>query len=106
MRNEEFEQYLNITFKEINNLLIIKGNEYSPDHNDRFHNFRMGARILGVQKEQVMMMYATKHMASILDIINNVNNRIPDAEKITEKFNDMISYLIIMKASLLKEIGE
>lgn len=104
-----FNLLLQERLQDIETTLINKGREYVRGE-DRFHNFKKGAKILkllmpDIEIEHVMFFYATKHLVSILDILNDSKNAEKlNKEIINEKFGDLINYLIMIEISLLDKI--
>lgn len=63
------------------------------------HNFEQGAKITGQIREKVLFGFALKHHISIADMRDDIEKGlIPTKEKVEEKFNDAIIYLILEKA--------
>jgi hypothetical protein len=98
-----FDDVVHNRLNEISNTLIRKAKEYATN-TDRFHNFRTAARIKMETPERALLGIWMKHLVSILDIIDWVEQY---PEKITEaiineKIGDNINYLILLEG-LLKE---
>lgn len=99
-----FESVVNDTLSDIQNKLIIKGKEYRRN-NDVFHNFHEGMKITGQTREDIIWGFALKHFISIQDIKNDLKQgKIPTEEVLNEKYNDLITYLLIEKASIMDKI--
>lgn len=88
----------------LNNLkekLLVKGKEYIRN-NDPFHNFNTGAAITGQTREDIIWGFALKHFISIQDIKSDLKKEIkPNKETLDEKYNDLIVYLLLEKASII-----
>lgn len=94
-------------------VLASKNKEYASD-SDKLHNFKRAADMLRCTPEKALIGMATKHIISILDIVDKIEhyyNTIPDVKPseintpismIEEKIGDAINYLILLEA-LLKE---
>jgi protein tyrosine/serine phosphatase len=105
-QSDKFDQVVEETLNELRKLLIIKGNEYLRNGNV-YHNFEEGAKISGLSREKVLDGFLLKHEISIKDMTNDLDNGIvPSIEKITEKFNDNLIYLLIKKAMLIERANE
>lgn len=103
-RNEHFEEVVANTLAEVKELLIVKGKEYRRNYNV-YHNFDQGARIKGITPEKVLDGFLLKHEVSIADMTNDIDKGIlPSKEKVEEKFNDNIIYLLIKKAMILNRL--
>ena len=91
-----------MTFEHINELLATKGEEYSSTTN-RFENFLEGARVEDKQPEYVLWYMMLKHWLSIAKFKRelNSNKRRPFAMW-CEKIDDIITYLILLKAMVAK----
>ena len=97
MKTEEFNQLLEERIRITKTILSKKGDEYATE--DRLHNFKVAARINHCTQAQALWGMATKHLVSIIDIIDG---REFSDEIIDEKITDMINYLILLEA-VLKE---
>lgn len=97
---ELFDREIEITLKEIQNLLLVKGKEYSRN-NDPFHNFNEGSKITGKNPYEVLDGFFLKHYISYRDMLDDISRKkIIDPAKVDEKFNDMITYLLLQKAMI------
>lgn len=105
---EDFNKMIDIRVQQIKDTLISKQGEYSRNNN-ALHNFERGGDILGISRERCILSYATKHLTSIFDLVNdleegNAEGRVTK-EIINEKVGDMINYLILLEASLYNSIS-
>ena len=89
----------------INSVLVSKGKEYAND-DDRFINFRDGARMTRSSPEEVLWFYMTKHTVSVKKIIDEVDSNLASKELIQEKIGDMINYLILLEGMLYERHKE
>jgi hypothetical protein len=98
-------QFDEILIRRLNNtesVLKSKGKEYATN-NDRYHNFRVAARVLNTTPEKALLGMAAKHLVSILDIVENSSKgELINEAHLDEKIGDMINYLILLEG-LLKE---
>lgn len=67
-----------------------KNAKYAPC-DDALRNFHVGAEIMGVNTAECCWGYATKHISSLRDRIQN--NNWDDLEDVKEKIQDIINYL-------------
>jgi hypothetical protein len=104
--NISFDQVVEETLNQLRELLIVKGKEYCRNGNV-YHNFDEGAKISGLSREKVLDGFLLKHEVSIKDMTNDLDQGIiPSIDKITEKFNDNLIYLLIKKAMLIERANE
>ena len=102
MTEEKFEEVFNLFVKLQKEILTRKSGEYSRN-NDKLHNFKRAGQCLNCSPEKALSGMATKHLVSILDIIDDVEEgKIPDLALIEEKLVDYGNYIILLYA-LLKE---
>lgn len=104
MNVTRFNKLVDDTVKQIKEVLVSKGKEYSKDEN-KLHNFDVGARMTGESREKVLHGMALKHHISISDIRNDAaKGKLPTIEMVNEKFGDAINYLILEKACIVDRI--
>ena len=102
--SSEFDSVVSKTLIDIRDLLITKGKEYRRNGNV-YHNFEQGAAMTGMSREKVLDGFLLKHEISINDMTNDLESGIlPTREKVEEKFNDNLIYLLIKKAMILDRI--
>lgn len=96
---EQWQSLLKETVEAINNLSKSKGAEYAHG-DDRLDNFRRGAKAVGVSMEVVWRIYAGKHWDAITTYVQDINEgkTRERSEPITGRINDLIVYLILLKA--------
>jgi len=105
-QGSEFDSVVSKTLIDIRDLLITKGKEYRRNGNV-YHNFEQGAAMTGMSREKVLDGFLLKHEISINDMTNDLESGIlPTREKVEEKFNDNLIYLLIKKAMILDRIDE
>lgn len=103
-QEQEFEEQVEVTLKNIRDLLITKGKEYRRNNNP-YYNFEVGARITGETPEKVLHGFLLKHLVSMADIRNDISSGIEiNPDKVEEKWDDALVYLIIEKAMILSRI--
>jgi len=78
-----------------------KGMEYSRNE-DKLHNFKRAAKMLGVTPEMALVGMMAKHLVSILDMVDDLQYRDsrPAPELLAEKMNDTHNYLYLLEALL------
>lgn len=88
------------TFDHIDRLLGTKGAEYSSDTN-RFENFLDAGRSENMPPEKALWYMMLKHYISIRKFVMElVTDRRRSVDKWSEKIDDMIAYLILLKAMI------
>lgn len=111
MEHEKFIKLLDKTIEDIRNVLNKKNAEYSSGK-DKLHNFKRAAKMLQCSPEKALIGMLTKHIISILDIVDEIDfncgehsNALPSfdkpmeyIEKVNEKITDALNYLILLKA--------
>lgn len=104
--SNDFDKVIEDTLDQIRKTLLVKSREYRRNGNV-YHNFEEGAKITGLSREKVLRGFLLKHEISITDMINDLDKGIlPSIEKVNEKFDDNIIYLLIEKAMLIDRINE
>ena len=69
--------------------------EYAHQDDRPFRNFETLASELNMTREQILWVYARKHMDGILSYINGHRSQ---RESVAGRINDLIVYLIILRA--------
>ena len=95
MTPENFDKLVERRTELIKSVLKSKAGEYAT-LGDRLHNFNRASDMLGVTKEKALVGMWTKHIVSILDIVDS--GATPRAEMLDEKIGDAINYLILLEA--------
>lgn len=105
-REKQFEEVVNTTLSEIQQLLVEKGKEYRRNNNP-YHNFEVGSKITGRSKEKVLQGFLLKHLISVEDMRNDIEIGLHQTEeKINEKYNDILVYFLIEKAMMIENRNE
>lgn len=94
-----FDNLVKRRIDKIQTILCSKAKEYATDR-DRFHNFKMAARMNGTTPEEALKGMMLKHEVAVLDMIKDTDKA--TKEMIDEKLGDNINYLILLEG-LLKE---
>ena len=95
-----FDKVLEARITETRETLAAKANEYATI-DDRFHNFNVASRIMRCSPECALWSFATKHLVSVIDLVDMVDQgRDIDIEIAEEKIQDMICYLILLEGLL------
>ena len=100
MDSKKFDEVVERRLELIRKILATKRAEYAPDGGDRLHNFNRAAAMLGCTREKALIGMWTKHIVSILDIVDNIEIMKPSIALIEEKIGDAVNYLILLEAML------
>lgn len=97
----EFSEVVDERIRKIVDTLREKAIEYSGD-GDRFHTFKVGARIMGTTPEKALQGMMLKHLVSVFDLIDwaGTDDERITVELIDEKIGDTINYLILLEGML------
>ena len=95
MNAKEFDLIVQNQQDEIRRVLGQKANEYA--FGDRLSNFKRAAAILQTTSEQALIGMWTKHIISILDMVDVLDVKAFSKETWDEKIGDAINYLILLK---------
>jgi len=103
--SDEWAELISRTMKSVVGLGRVKGGEYAGDV-DRLANFRRNALSAETSMEFVWRVYAAKHWDALMQLELDIRNgRLRErAEPIEGRIDDMITYLILLKA-ILSERG-
>ena len=102
MQTEQFNKIVERRIELIRSVLATKEKEYAVSK-DRLHNFNRAAEMLRCTREQALIGFMTKHLVSILDMVDSLF--LPSKEKLEEKIGDSVNYLILLEASLKEKIA-
>lgn len=102
MTNDNFNKVIDNQLDYCRSLLCKKGEEYDSDTNDRFHSFRVAAKLQDEAPIQSLAGMMAKHTISIYDLIRS---ECSDLTIWTEKITDHINYLLLLKGLLMDEYG-
>jgi hypothetical protein len=106
MNQEFFDQVLERRIGLIREVLASKRKEYAMG-GDRLHNFNRAAAMLGISREKALVGMWSKHIVSILDIVDNFGEDCkPTKEMVEEKIGDAINYLVLLEAMLKSDIAD
>jgi hypothetical protein len=102
VNEKELEKVKAVTFEHIESLFAVKGAEYSKEVN-RLENFLKGARSRGKTPEGMLLDMMYKHWLSIEKFIEELLEGIRhDPVQWFEKTDDIITYMILLKAIVKK----
>ena len=84
-------------------LLGTKGQEYSPDGQDRLHTFKVAATLQKITPKQALGGMLAKHIVSVYDMCSEGEHT---KEKWVEKISDSINYLLLLRVMIEGEENE
>jgi hypothetical protein len=103
-KSEVFDAVIENTLESLEELLLVKGKEYRRNDNP-FHNFEQGAKLTGELREEVLRGFRLKHEISVADMRNDLKEgKLPSRDKVNEKYDDILLYYLIEKASMIDRI--
>lgn len=100
MNNTQFLEIVNEQLDYCKALLNVKGDEYDAETSDRFHSFKVAAKLQGITPKQALAGMMCKHTVSVYDMCNG-GEYSPD--KWEEKITDSINYLLLLKGMVLED---
>ncbi len=113
MNKKDFNKLLEKRIQMTKSTLSSKNKEYASD-TDKLHNFKRAGHMLRCTPESALIGMWTKHIISILDMVDDIEKRYKDNKDheikewdrfiamVDEKIGDAINYLILLEA-LIKE---
>lgn len=106
MKEDEFIDLANNRLNKCMDTMRSKGEEYTRN-NDKLHNFKRAAEMLGCTPEEALMGMATKHIVSVYDMVRDVAGGAVVSERLVEeKIGDVINYMLLLEAILTEEHSE
>lgn len=105
MNQNYFNAVLSKRLKLIEKTLTIKGAEYARD-GDCLSNFKRAAGIERIIPEKAWLGMFSKHLVSILDLIDDLDKGLPSASPAMweEKIGDAMVYLVCLEALIIERI--
>jgi hypothetical protein len=104
MDAKDFDGVVENRINLIKSVLASKRKEYAKG-GDRLHNFKRAAETLRTTPEKALLGMFTKHLVSILDIVDAVETSVPTVGMVEEKIGDAVNYLILLEGLLKERIG-
>ncbi len=101
MKSKTFDKLVADTLHSCESVMTSKEEEYSSGK-DRFHNFKVAARMKGCTPIEALEGMKLKHDVSVKDLIDN-----PDTATerlLTDKIGDSINYLLLLKGLLIEHM--
>jgi len=76
--------------------------EYAHDDSSPFANFERGAKDMGIDRKQVLWVYAMKHKDGIASFLKG---HVSQREDVRGRINDLITYLLLLYTMVNEEVG-
>lgn len=92
MSNDAFEALVNELREKSLDTLVKKNARYANE--DRLHNFRVGAALIGGTPAQAALGYMAKHLAALIDMVRK--DDFSDRDDLLEKCQDIINYIVFI----------
>jgi len=107
MNANEFAKSIDQLYERLKALTASKGEEYKRREDNQFANFERGAQALGLTREQVLMVYLSKHMDSITTYVKDraAGQERVYSEPITGRIDDAILYLLLLRGMAVENEG-
>lgn len=103
MQKEQFEYILKKQLHKCEDMLSIKGVEYSQD-NDRLHNFHIAAEMLNIKPRAALAGMMAKHTVSVYDLCQEPVLATMGVWE--EKITDHINYLMLLRVVVQEEMDQ
>lgn len=102
MKSAEFQALLLEVHQKMVGLTATKGAEYKMAEDNQFANFEKGAKELGMTREQVLMVYLSKHLSSITLFVKEEATGVQRkrSEPMAGRIDDAILYLILLRGMI------
>jgi hypothetical protein len=104
MKAEAFAKSIDELYERLRSLTASKGEEYKRREDNQFANFERGAQALGLTREQVLMVYLSKHLDSIVTYVKDraAGQEKVYAEPISGRIDDAILYLLLLRGMTIE----
>ena len=103
MNTPEFNAMFEHTVQMCRQTLCHKADEYA-EGDDRLHNFRVAAAVMGCDVKQALAGMMSKHTVSVYDLIRReAKGQAVSVELWNEKIIDHINYLVLLRAAVVAE---
>lgn len=108
MKAEAFAKSIDELYERLKSLTASKGEEYKRREDNQFANFERGAQALGLTREQVLMVYLSKHLDSIVTYVKDraAGQEKQYAEPISGRIDDAILYLLLLRGMTIENDGQ
>lgn len=102
MTTDDFNAVVENRLLACREILIVKGGEYARGE-DRLHNFKTAAKIQDTSPERALLGMYTKHLVSVLDLIEDVElGKLPTDKHLEEKMTDSINYHLLLESLIVE----
>lgn len=94
MTRKEMAEVMDRVFVECQSLRNAGQQEYAHDDSNAFANFERVAERLGISREQVLLVYAEKHIDGVHSYVQGHKSQ---RESVKGRINDCIVYLCLLR---------
>ena len=103
MNNSDFNVVLENAITDLEETLFIKGSEYSHTQ-DRLKNFKDAADFNGIEPEQALWLFVTKHIIALKDFVWQIDDNRITKNQWAEKLGDIRAYMVLLEALVEERI--
>lgn len=97
MTKAEMVELMNIVFSECEHLRDAGQAEYAHRDENAFANFERVGERLGLNRKQVLLVYAEKHLDGIHSFVNGHKSQ---REDVRGRINDLIVYMCLLRGMI------
>lgn len=91
---------MDMIFDECRKLREAGHKEYAHEENDTFDNFNRLSKLLGLPREQILLVYLMKHIDGIASYVKGHQSQ---REDIRGRINDAIVYLTLLRGMIVEK---
>lgn len=102
MNRDQFNEIIDQARNRQDNLLKVKGADYTRHSEDRLSNFKRVAEAIGLDPLKVWAVYAGKHWDAIMAYVKTGRT---ESEAIEGRLDDLVNYLYLLEG-LIREKSE
>lgn len=102
MNSNAFNKVIEDQIDICKDILVNKAKEYATE--DRLHNFKNAAGMMGCDPKEALAGMMAKHTISIYDMCRD--GKVYDIDLWKEKITDHINYLLLLKAIVVEEFTD
>lgn len=97
MNSKELAVWLSRTFDEVSAMRSAGQKEYARDDDNAFANFERTASHLGLSREEVLLVFAMKHLDGITAYVQGHKSQ---REDVRGRITDLITYMCLLRAMI------
>ena len=105
MNSKDFSNVSAVRINDCMETLGLKAGEYATDE-DRLRNFKLAAALERCTPERALLGMWTKHLVSVIDIIEGIDQGKPIDRKLwDEKIGDSINYHLLLNGLVIERLN-